>query len=189
MRQRLPTLLFSAAGAVAACGFGSVLRPPDPALVGPDWVLHEVPGAPILISTPPAFASRGAPGCYQGHLQDSLPYGPGWRAFCVGLHPPAEPIPLFTPGLESDCVDGCRLLHTVETTQMTLGGRDVIVQTALVSGGTAGKERAPEMLVQIPVQPGLAILVAEYGDAADAAVILGVAQTISVRAPAERRTP
>ena len=64
---------------------------------------------------------------------------------------------------------------------MALGRQDVIVQTAYVSGGFAGRPRSPEMLVQIPIPLGLALLRAQYGDRDDAAVILGIAQTISAR--------
>jgi len=156
------------------------IDPPPPAVIARDWVVHEVSGESIVLSAPPSFAPSGRGGCFEGHTQDSVPYAPGWRRFCVGLHPAGEPIPVWVDGLERGCSSDCVELDRVLTTQTTLGQQDVIVQTAWVSGGLAGKPRAPEMLVQIPVRVGLVILRGEYGDASDAAVLLGIAQTISV---------
>jgi hypothetical protein len=160
----------------------SLLTPPEPRLVGSRWVLHELPEAGLLVSTPPTFHAVDERGCFQGHAQDTLPYGAGWRAFCLGLHPLDESIPLFIEGPRPpDCRADCILLEEVRTTRMTLGGQDVIVQTAYQSGGFAGRPRSPEMLIQIPIPRGLALLRAQYGDRDDAAIILGIAQTISTR--------
>jgi hypothetical protein len=163
------------------CALHSVLDPPEPVLIEADWVLHEVDGGSLLLSTPPGFTATNDTGCFAGHVQDSLPYGPGWRDFCVWNHTPGETIPVFTEGTDPACHADCFVFDDVSTTQMTLGRQDVIVQTAFVSGGFAGKVRAPEMLIAIPVPRGLVLLRAHYGDEADAAVILGIAQTISTR--------
>lgn len=160
----------------------SVLSPPSPAVVDTGWVLHEVEGGELLVSTPRAFEADGGNGCFQGHTQDTLRYGPGWRAFCLGIHPLGQPIPLLIDGVSPpDCQADCLRFSRVRTTQMTLGRQDVIVQTGYVSGGFAGRPRSPEMLIQIPIPSGLALLRAQYGDRDDSAVILGIAQTITTR--------
>jgi hypothetical protein len=163
------------------CGFNSVLDPPEPAPPAADWVLHEVADGSLLLSAPPGFSAENDSGCFTGHVQDTLRYGPGWRDFCVWNHPPSEPIPVFTEGKDPACRADCLVFDNVVTTQMMLGRQDVIVQTAFVSGGFEGRVRAPEMLVAIPVARGLVLLRAHYGDHSDAAVILGIAQTITTR--------
>ena len=80
-----------------------------------------------------------------------------------------------------DCEADCIRYDEVRTTRMTLGRQDVIVQTAFVSGGFAGRPRSPEMLIQLPIPRGLALMRAQYGDREDASVLLGIAQTISAR--------
>lgn len=170
-----------AIGLTAGCA-RSVLLPPEPRVVDAGWVLHDLPEAGLIVSTPRSFTAADSPGCFEGHVQDTLPYGPGWRAFCLGLHPLDQPVPLYVEGPDPPgCRTDCLRLDGVRTTRMTLGRQDVIVQTAFVSGGLAGRPRSPEMLIQIPIPRGLALLRAEYGDRDDAAVILGIAQTISTR--------
>ena len=132
---------------MAACA-RSVLSPPRPQVIDTGWVLHEI-RKPDCSCRPPEFVSNGGSGCYRGHTQDTLAHGPGWRAFCLGLHPLGQPIPLFQDGISPpDCQADCLRFDRVRTTQMTLGGQDVIVQTAYVPGGFAGRPRSPEMLVR-----------------------------------------
>ena len=165
----------------AACA-RSVLSPPEPRVIDTGWVLHELEEDGLLVSTPRDFEAAGGSGCFEGHTQDTLPHGPGWRSFCLGVHPLGQPIPLFIDGVDPpDCQADCIRYDDVRTTRMTLGRQDVIVQTAFVSGGFAGRPRSPEMLIQLPIPRGLALMRAQYGDREDASVLLGIAQTISTR--------
>lgn len=181
MSRRTLLLVVPALVVLTSACARSVLAPPRPALPAGGWVLQEIPGDRLLVSTPPGFNASNASGCFEGHTQDTLRHGPGWRSFCLRTHPPSEPIPVFTEGPQPDCAADCLVFDDVRTTRMTLGRQDVIVQTAFVSGGFAGRRRSPEMLVQIPIPMGLALFRAQYGDRTDAGVLLGIAQTITTR--------
>jgi hypothetical protein len=74
------------------------------------------------------------------------------------------------------------IYEEIATQQMRLGIFEATVQLALATGGIAHKERRPELLATFALdQSRVVVLRGEFGDANDAAVILGIAGTISAR--------
>ncbi len=159
----------------------TVLQMPEPAFVELDWVVYELPESALVFSAPPNAVASDRPGCYLNDPQRTPASGhaPPWESFCLWLHPPGQPIPIFTAANRSVCQNDCLTYDKVSTERLTLAGKDVIVQAALVTGGPENKVRSPELLVQIPVPQGLALLQAVFVDGDGAAQILGIAQTVS----------
>ena len=78
------------------------------------------------------------------------------------------------------CFD-CIRFEDVTTHRTRLGDYEARVQLGLASGGHLGEPMTdrPALLITFPWRPGQLVVVdGEYGEEADAAVILGIASTV-----------
>lgn len=168
--------------ALAGCATTGDLRPNGPEAPRANWVERVVPNTPLTIRMPLDIEERNQLGCYSDPNARAL-YGPGWRHFCVGLasgdDPPMGFEAITQQSRASDCID-CMIYEEVSVERMRLGPHDAEVQLGIASGGLGHKKRRPELLVTFPTRGGeLVVVHGEFGDARDAALILGIAGTVA----------